>query len=184
MNPLVVYLFATTSTIIIFVMAFLIFCYKKELKRTREELESTKKALAGKNRRPEDVQTEAKKPQNEIFDGLVIKKKVRDGNHFVESFSVNEDKMPEMGTVEAAVAYGRGFTDRPEDPTIMNLAGYGCVMQSDTYIAFKVIMRYIFALIAHIQKEEKNDTTEIVGHPGGDGAIGGDPDQESHTDHT
>lgn len=155
--PMIVVIALTTAFMIASLIAFL---NGKELKRVRGELNSTKQALAGRKRDPKDIPIEPKttKTSVSLFNGYVSKEIKKQGRGAMASYNTT-DKMPTFENTETALTWGIGILSNPEDPTVMNLAGYGTLMETDLYMALKIVMLSILTQArSTLIKENKDDS--------------------------
>lgn len=117
---------------------------KADLKTAISETNDVKKILVGKNRKPEEIDDQYQKEEPTlIYDDMITKTREKKGKGYTYNYAINKDSIPEFKNPEEGLNFIRGFVSRPEDPSVANLTGFGPVMRTDIFIAFKLIMRYV-----------------------------------------
>jgi hypothetical protein len=90
-----------------------------------------------------------KTPGEDIMQGLVTKAGVVSAGRKSTNYTVT-DRMPRFTSIEAAVGWGHGLCTQMEDPTKINIAGYGALMSIDNYIGLKLVMSNLLDQIENL----------------------------------
>lgn len=161
----VVVLFGFLMLVAVIVAVMMVRRTKKmsiELAAAKEREESLKTIVAEKDKRTQDF-IEEEGPPEEVFDGLITKNTVTKNGVVSDRYQINESKMPKFGDARVIISYAMGFARKPEDPSVLNLAGYGSVMRTETYVGFKLLMQHLLnELRTQLNKDagEKPSTEE------------------------
>jgi len=65
--------------------------------------------------------------------------------------------MPQFNTVRETAQFGMGLFTAVDDPTVINLAGYGPLSKTDSYIALRLVAQSLLKQIMELDKERKTD---------------------------
>ena len=128
---------------------------RKELHLRIKELEGQLAALTGGKKAEEEapVQTES---QESLIQGLVTKTVFKRGNRSGSNYQVT-DKMPQFNTVRETAQFGMGLFTAVDDPTVVNLAGYGSLSKTDSYIALRLVAQSLLKQITELDEEKTED---------------------------
>jgi len=117
-----------------------------------KELECQVAALTEGKKAEEEAQVQTESHED-LLQGMVTKTAFQRGNRRGNNYQLT-DRVPQFKTVEEAVQFGLGLFTTVDDPTVINLAGYGTLSKTDSYIALRLVAQGILKQISELRAEE------------------------------